>query len=133
MDFDGRISYSELIEAVHLLEPLPYKLPSSLAIREAELQAALERSRSLERIHYPYYPYYFSPYYPLYYPSYYPYLRLTEQRLRESSLDRLRRSRLAQLEADSRVRELEHERRRSQERLRSAERLRQIEQERLLR
>jgi hypothetical protein len=37
LDEDGRISYSELIEAVHLLEPLPYRIPSSVVIREAEL------------------------------------------------------------------------------------------------
>ena len=37
LDEDGKISYSELIEAVHLLEPLPYRVPSSVAIREAEL------------------------------------------------------------------------------------------------
>lgn len=95
LDEDGKISYSELIESVHLLEPLPYRVPSTVSIREVELEKALERSRSLERIYYPYYPYYFSPYYPLYYPSYYPYLRLSDVRLRESSLDRLRRSRLA--------------------------------------
>jgi hypothetical protein len=94
LDEDGRISYSELIEAVHLLEPLPYRIPSNLTIREAELQSALDRSRSLERIYYPYYPYYFSPYYPQYYPSYYPYLRIGEQRIRESSLEVLRKSKL---------------------------------------
>ena len=47
----------------------------------------------MERIYLNYYPYYIYPYYPLYYPSYYPYLSLTDIRLRESSLERLRLSR----------------------------------------
>ena len=48
MDQDGKISYSELVEAVHLMEPLPYKPDVPL---RSELLNAIENSRSLERIY----------------------------------------------------------------------------------
>lgn len=93
MDEDGKISYTELVEAVHLMEPLPYS--TDAVVRSIEIERALERSRALERLYLPSYPYYFYPYYPNYYPSYFPYLHLSDIRIRENSLERLRRSRLA--------------------------------------
>jgi len=87
------------------MEPLPYVPNSDVLIRQADIERALQRSRSLERLYLSSYPYYFYPYYPTYYPaSYYPYLSLAELRLRESSLDRLRSSRLAAIETESRIR-----------------------------
>lgn len=102
-DEDNRISYQELIEAVHLMEPLPYTPLNNSIIKAYEIERALERSRSLERLNLSSYPYYFYPYYPYYYPSYFPYLRLHDVRVRENSLDRLRRSRLAQVEQDKNI------------------------------
>ena len=96
LDEDGRISYHELIEAVHLMEPLNYF--SDVIIRASEMEKAVERSRALERIILPQYPYYFYPYYPHFYPSFFPYLHLNEMRVRENSLDRLRKTRLGQVE-----------------------------------
>lgn len=117
LDQDGRISYSELVEAVHLMEPLPYVPPVDIRPSMTELERSLNRSKALERLYLSSYPYYFYPYYPTVYPaSSYPYLTLTEMRLRESSLERLRRSRLEALERESRVLEVENELRRSQER-----------------
>lgn len=115
LDQDDKISYSELVEAVHLMEPLPYK-PSTSSIRESQLLSAIENKRSLERTYLPSYPYYFYSYYPYYYPYYYPNLKLENLRQRENSLDRLRRSRLSQLESESRLRDIDNERRRSVER-----------------
>jgi hypothetical protein len=77
LDNDGRISYSELVEAVHLMEPLPYR---SSTIRDSEYLKAVENNRSLERLSLSNYPYYFYPYYPYYYPYYYPSLRLESVR-----------------------------------------------------
>ncbi|KAM3137109.1 hypothetical protein pb186bvf_010837 [Paramecium bursaria] len=130
LDQDGKISYSELVEAVHLMEPLPYKPDVPL---RSELLNAIENSRSLERIYLSQYPYYFYPYYPYYYPYYYPSLKLESTRERERSLERLHRSRIQQINTESRLRDLENERRRSEERQRSAERLRQIQEESFLR
>ncbi|CAK69374.1 unnamed protein product (macronuclear) [Paramecium tetraurelia] len=130
LDQDGRISYSELVEAVHLMEPLPYR---SSVVRDTDYIRAVENNRSLERLALPSYPYYFYPYYPYYYPYYYPSLRLENVRQRENSLERLRRSRLQQIESENRIIHLENETRRSAERQRSAERLRQIQEESLIR
>lgn len=132
LDRDGKISYSELMEAVHLMEPLPYRRESQ-TLRQSELLAAIENNRSLERLSLQSYPYYFYPYYPYYYPYYYPTLKLENLRQRENSLDRLRRSRLQQIESENRIRDIENEHRRSAERQRSAERLRQIHEESRLR
>lgn len=105
LDQDGRITYSELVEAVHLMEPLPYTPSSGILIRQNEIERAIQTNRALERLYLPSYPYYFYPYYPTYYPaSFYPYLSLAEIRIRENSLDRLNRSRLAAIESDSRIR-----------------------------
>lgn len=40
LDLDGRVSYSELVEAVHLMEPLPYK-SSGVGLRESEIMSAV--------------------------------------------------------------------------------------------
>lgn len=79
LDQDGRVSYSELVEAVHLMEPLPYR-STEHGLRESEILNAIEKNRSLERVYLPSYPYYFYSYYPYYYPYYYPSLRLENQR-----------------------------------------------------
>lgn len=132
LDEDRRIGYSDLVEAVHLMEPLPYRPTSTteLVARESEIRLQLEKSKALERLYLSSYPYYIYPYYPLYYPSYYPYWRLSEMRLRESSLERLRRSRL---ESEERLLDMERSRRTAEaladSRQRSAERIRQIETE----
>ncbi|CAD8052769.1 unnamed protein product [Paramecium primaurelia] len=130
LDQDGKISYSELVEAVHLMEPLPYR---SNIIRDNDFVKAVENNRSLERLSFSSYPYYFYPYYPYYYPYYYPNLRLESVRQREDSLERLRRSKLQQIQSENRIIQLENQTRLSQERQRSAERIRQIQEESLLR
>lgn len=86
LDEDNRITYSELVEAVHLMEPLPYEftMPTML---DTEIRRAIETNRALERLYLSSYPYYFYPYYPKYYPSYYPYL---SDLGRSSSIERIR-------------------------------------------
>jgi len=73
------------------MEPLPYR---SNIIRDNDFVKAVENNRSLERLSFSSYPYYFYPYYPYYYPYYYPNLRLESVRQREDSLERLRKSKL---------------------------------------
>ncbi len=89
LDEDRRVSYSELVEAVHLMEPLPYDYSPAID-SSREIRRAIEHNHALERLYLSTYPYYFYPYYTSYYPYYYPYLSNTEINLRASSLERLR-------------------------------------------
>lgn len=101
MDDDDRISYGDLIEAVHLKEPLPYTPSASVVIKSDEIERALERANSLERLYLSSYPYYFYPYYPASYPTYFTYLNFNERmRVRENSIERLRNSRFVEIESE---------------------------------